>query len=453
MQQRCRPQHHDPPLSPQHMQPPPEQNTANTKSQDDRPQEAPRRAKGYPSIVRFLPATADEFRVTRDTCSRCPPKTRLSHGTVTPTNEQPTKVCVRGLPGDTNIQEIMVALQQLDFPATYARRIPPRRDRSGCLFFVQLEHLNEEERTRLYAVKELLNMPGVTMEAWRGEGPQCHRCQLFGHSSHNCHRPMRCVRCGGEHAAASCERPREEKPTCANCDGPHTANDRRCPVFAEARVRGLKPPQGKDLRRPEAKKALQDIATPETQCNGGRQHHYRENLSPRPIVKPKPIPAPTQGETTEQAQRAEATEPIEQPPTDSAPQGPTRHTQPKPKKGRRARRRERKMLQQQQQWQQQSTEPRTTGHPERRVREQTNFGACRPEPRNRDSNSHHFHNSGGRPGDHYPPHHIRPGPGGGQSKSSHVRDDKDTRHNTPLNQDWPGSDAGYSGRPDTRGMF
>ncbi|GBP09119.1 hypothetical protein EVAR_4008_1 [Eumeta japonica] len=49
------------------------------------------------------------------------------------------------------------------------------------------------------------------------------------------------------------------------------------------------------------------------------------------------------------------------------------------------------------------------------------------------------------------PHHIRPGPGGGQSKSSHVRNDKDTRHNTPLNQDWPGSNAGYSGRPDTRG--
>ncbi|GBP76205.1 hypothetical protein EVAR_74687_1 [Eumeta japonica] len=49
------------------------------------------------------------------------------------------------------------------------------------------------------------------------------------------------------------------------------------------------------------------------------------------------------------------------------------------------------------------------------------------------------------------PHHIRPGPGGGQSKNSHVRDDKDTRHNTPLNQDWAGSDARYSGRPDIRG--
>ncbi|GBP37689.1 hypothetical protein EVAR_23738_1 [Eumeta japonica] len=40
------------PPPPQLMQPPSgTRNTANTKSQDDRPQEAPRRAKGYPSIV------------------------------------------------------------------------------------------------------------------------------------------------------------------------------------------------------------------------------------------------------------------------------------------------------------------------------------------------------------------------------------------------------------------
>ncbi|GBP33316.1 Nucleic-acid-binding protein from transposon X-element [Eumeta japonica] len=185
----------------------------------------------FKSGVRFLPATADEFRVTQrylqSMSSKDPAITWYCY---TPTNEQPTKVCVRGLPGDTNIQEILVALQQQDFPATYARRIPPRKDRFGCLFFVQLEHLNEEERTRLYAVKEILNMPGVTMVAWRDEAP-CHRCQLFGHSSHNCHRPMRCVRCSGGHAAASCERPREEKP--APTVMARTRRMIGCPVFAE----------------------------------------------------------------------------------------------------------------------------------------------------------------------------------------------------------------------------
>ncbi|GBP66316.1 hypothetical protein EVAR_77933_1 [Eumeta japonica] len=31
-----------------------------------------------------------------------------------------------------------------------------------------------------------------------GAPPPCHRCQLFGHSSHNYHRPMRCRPCGSQ---------------------------------------------------------------------------------------------------------------------------------------------------------------------------------------------------------------------------------------------------------------
>ncbi|GBP39040.1 Probable RNA-directed DNA polymerase from transposon BS [Eumeta japonica] len=174
------------------------------------------------------------------------------------------------------------------------------------------------------------------------------------------------------------------------------------------------PPQGKDLRRPEAKKALQDTSQHPPKRNAmvvDNTTTERKPAPPPPTVKPKPIPGPTQGETTEQAQRAEATDPIEQPPTDSAPQGPTRHTQPKPKKGRRAK-----------------------GEKER----------CYNSNNNGSSNQQ----NGGRQ---VTLERREPGPGDGQSKSSHVRDDKDTRLNTPLNQDWPGSDAGYSGRPDTRG--
>ncbi|GBO99560.1 Nucleic-acid-binding protein from transposon X-element [Eumeta japonica] len=90
------------------------------------------------------------------------------------------------------------------------------------------------------------------------EGPkeraQCHCCQQFGHSSHS-YRPMRCVKCGGEHVPDECDRPREDKSICANCTGPHTNNDRRCPVLRqEACMKSLKiPPQSSqrtDLKRP-----------------------------------------------------------------------------------------------------------------------------------------------------------------------------------------------------------
>ncbi|XP_050362050.1 uncharacterized protein LOC126781214 [Nymphalis io] len=88
-------------------------------------------------------------------------------------------------------------------------------------------------------------MPGLLIEAWRGakSPPQCHRCQAFGHSSANCHRQQKCVRCAGEHLARDCPRPLSDPPTCANCAKAHTAKDRRCPVFKkEARRRGINVP-------------------------------------------------------------------------------------------------------------------------------------------------------------------------------------------------------------------
>ncbi|GBP05545.1 Nucleic-acid-binding protein from transposon X-element [Eumeta japonica] len=96
-----------------------------------------------------------------------------------------------------------------------------------------------------------------------GRGP-CRRCQQFEHSSHNCHHPIRCVRCEGERTAAGCDMPREDKCTCANCAGPHTVIDKKCPVFhREASARGFKvppqPPQGMELWRPTLAKI------PETQ--------------------------------------------------------------------------------------------------------------------------------------------------------------------------------------------
>ncbi|CAH2211682.1 jg3555 [Pararge aegeria aegeria] len=76
-------------------------------------------------------------------------------------------------------------------------------------------------------------MPGVKIEAWRGKkGPaQCHQCQQFRHSSHYCHRKQACVRCGEEHRAYQCPRPKDVPATCANCGGPHPANNLSCPVF------------------------------------------------------------------------------------------------------------------------------------------------------------------------------------------------------------------------------
>ncbi|KAG8237705.1 hypothetical protein J437_LFUL017659 [Ladona fulva] len=63
--------------------------------------------------------------------------------------------------------------------------------------------------------------------------PQCHRCQLFGHTDKACHMPPRCVKCGGNHLTADCKKEAVEAAVCAYCKGGHPASYRGCPVYAK----------------------------------------------------------------------------------------------------------------------------------------------------------------------------------------------------------------------------
>ncbi|KAE9523072.1 hypothetical protein AGLY_016526 [Aphis glycines] len=72
------------------------------------------------------------------------------------------------------------------------------------------------------------------VESYKKTGPsQCHTCQRFGHGSRNCGNSPRCVKCAGSHCTTECTKPRDQTPTCANCNGVHTANFRGCPSFSE----------------------------------------------------------------------------------------------------------------------------------------------------------------------------------------------------------------------------
>lgn len=224
--------------------------------------------------VRFLPKSADEFRaVQRYLVQAASTDPTISWYCYSPETEKPTKVAIRGLPLDTPTEEIIAALQSLGFPAENARALPPPRGKHGCTYFVQLAHLTQEELRDLYAIVELLHMPDITVEAWRGgsKPPQCHRCQAYGHASTNCHRPQKCVRCAGDHPVRDCQRSRDDVPTCANCGQNHAANDRRCVHYKrEARRRGIA------------------IPPPPHRAHQRQPHQRREEAAPPPIAQPVP---------------------------------------------------------------------------------------------------------------------------------------------------------------------
>ncbi|KAJ2939013.1 hypothetical protein O0L34_g18990 [Tuta absoluta] len=203
-------------------------------------------ARAYGTGLRFVPKLDNEFRtIQRYLIQAKEQEPQMAFYCFTPALERPTKVALRGLPRDTDLEEIKEELLKMGLTMRHGRTIPPKRGRPGCLFFLELDPATKDDLEQLWTTKEFLCLPGITFEAWRGRpGPsQCHRCQGFGHSSANCYRQQKCVRCAGDHAAADCPRPREQPPTCANCGKNHTAKDRRCPVLRrETRNRGQRIP-------------------------------------------------------------------------------------------------------------------------------------------------------------------------------------------------------------------
>ncbi|KAJ2937414.1 hypothetical protein O0L34_g19103 [Tuta absoluta] len=207
-------------------------------------------ARAFGEGVRFTPRTDEEFRTTQRyfiNAKKEEANRDMQFYCFTPAAELPTKVALRGIPRDTPMEEIQAELAKMGLTLRHGRSVAAKRGRPGCLFFLELDPTPKEDLEELFRTTEFLCLPGVTFEAWRPRpGPaQCHRCQGFGHSSANCYRLQRCVRCAGDHAAADCDRAREAPPTCANCKGAHPANDRRCPVLrreARARDQRIPPP-------------------------------------------------------------------------------------------------------------------------------------------------------------------------------------------------------------------
>ncbi|XP_050550448.1 histone deacetylase complex subunit SAP130-like [Spodoptera frugiperda] len=260
-------------------------------------------ARPFGKGVRFTPRSDEEYRAIQAYLAELEKHQGVAWFSYSLPAERSVKVAIRGLPVDTPPEAIMEALQDAGYGAEYVRPIRARQGRPGCLYYAQVARA-ENTIPGIYGVTELLCMPGIKIEAWRGKkGPaQCHRCQQFRHSSHNCHRPMACVRCGEDHPARECPRPKEEPPTCANCGGAHTANNTSCPVF---RRETRNPRAGTVARTAAASTAKPVAAQPRGEHNapgslmaaanepGGerRKRRRRKKAPPPTAAAPRPAAA------------------------------------------------------------------------------------------------------------------------------------------------------------------
>ena len=66
-----------------------------------------------------------------------------------------------------------------------------------------------------------------TVHPYTHPGQRCTICQRLSHTKQSCTYDVRCSRCGEGHSRSRCH---ASNPKCANCQGPHSAAYRNCPL-------------------------------------------------------------------------------------------------------------------------------------------------------------------------------------------------------------------------------
>ncbi|GFU55605.1 nucleic-acid-binding protein from transposon X-element [Trichonephila clavipes] len=152
--------------------------------------------------------------------------------------ERPIKVVIKGLPRNTNPEEIKQDLELLGYTPDRVNQLIGRKNKRPLLIFLITLPRNLDN-LKIFDLKTL-NYLSIRVEGYDGKGvTQCYTCNNFNHSSENCHLNPRCLKCGENHLTRDCPiKQKLETPYCINCNiYGHMANYKGCPSFP-------KPPKG-----------------------------------------------------------------------------------------------------------------------------------------------------------------------------------------------------------------
>ncbi|GFV43252.1 nucleic-acid-binding protein from transposon X-element [Trichonephila clavipes] len=179
--------------------------------------------------LKILASTADEHR---EITAFLTEKNEEFHA-IDPIEVRPQKGVIKGLPISTDIDAIRADLTERGFNVLKVAQLTKAKSKFKLpIFMVDLKKLPgspdifQLETCCFLTVKidSFNRRPGAT---------QCYNCNLFHHSSSNCHIKTRCLKCGEPHKTGDCPiKSKIENPTCINCQQKgHLANSHRCPKF------------------------------------------------------------------------------------------------------------------------------------------------------------------------------------------------------------------------------
>ncbi|GFX21639.1 nucleic-acid-binding protein from transposon X-element [Trichonephila clavipes] len=160
---------------------------------------------------------------------------RYQYHVITPKDERPIKVVIKGLPGNTDINDIKSDLTDQGFTETKVSQLIGRITKQKLpVFMITLPR--NIQNAKIFQLKTLGYL-SIRIEGYEGTGvTQCYKCNRFNHTSDNCRMNPRCLKCGEVHQTKDCSIQRTETAYCINCQAyGHMANYSKCPLFPKPR--------------------------------------------------------------------------------------------------------------------------------------------------------------------------------------------------------------------------
>ncbi|GFW59858.1 nucleic-acid-binding protein from transposon X-element [Trichonephila clavipes] len=194
------------------------------------------RLKTTGEYIKLYSNTTEQNRIVRQTHTLIELGYRFY--VITPKNERPIKVVIKGFPKKANPEEMKKDLEKEGFEPERVTQLVGRRTKQLLPIF-QVTLPRTIENLKILDLKTLAHL-NITVDRYNGRGvTQCFSCNNFHHNADNCYLKPRCLKCGEEHLTKDCPiKQRLETKFCINCQVyGHMANWYGCPCFP-------KPPKG-----------------------------------------------------------------------------------------------------------------------------------------------------------------------------------------------------------------
>ncbi|GFT18647.1 nucleic-acid-binding protein from transposon X-element [Trichonephila clavipes] len=186
------------------------------------------RLKTTGEYIKLYSNTTEQNRIVRQTLIGLGYKFYV----ITPKNERPIKVVIKGYPKTADPNHIKSDLEKEGFLPERVTQLIGRRTKQKLPVF-QVTLPRSMENLKIFDLKTLAHL-NITVDGYNGKGiTQYFSCNNFHHNAENCFLKPRCLKCGEEHLTKDYPiKQRLETKFCINCRVyGHMANWYGCPCF------------------------------------------------------------------------------------------------------------------------------------------------------------------------------------------------------------------------------